>query len=97
MTAVVDQLEAAGLVRRVRDTVDRRRVIVETTDEVARQGAPVYGPLMEDSDRLLAEFDPNQVEVIAEFVHRQRELLTSHTARVANMLGARVSGRRRQR
>jgi len=97
VTAVVDQLEAAGLVRRVRDTVDRRRVIVETTDEVARQAAPVYGPLMEDSGRLLAEFDPDQLEVIAEFVHRQRELLTTHTARVAKMLASRASGRRRQR
>ena len=31
LTAVVDHLEAAGLVRRVRDTVDRRKVIIETT------------------------------------------------------------------
>jgi DNA-binding MarR family transcriptional regulator len=96
VTAVVDGLEAAGLVRRVRDTVDRRRVILETTDEVARRGAPVYGPLVEDADRVLAGFDADQLEVIAEFVRRQRELLTSHTARVADMLAGRVSAPRRR-
>src|SRR6266516_2832158 len=48
VTGVVDRLEAAGLVRRIRDTRDRRRVIVEVTDEPARQGAPVYGPLVAD-------------------------------------------------
>src|SRR6185295_2016536 len=47
VTGVLDRLETAGLVRRVRDTEDRRRVMVELTDEVARQAAPVYGPLME--------------------------------------------------
>src|SRR5438128_3146875 len=40
VTGVLDRLETAGLVRRIRDTHDRRKVIVEVTDEVARPGAP---------------------------------------------------------
>src|SRR6185369_12031512 len=44
VTGVLDRLEAAGLVRRVRDTKDRRKVIVEVTTELDRLGAPVYGP-----------------------------------------------------
>jgi len=89
VTAVVDQLEAAGLVRRERDTVDRRRVIIGATEEVARRGAPVYGPLMEDAGRLLRAFDADQLKVIADFVDGQRELLISHTARVTKMLQSR--------
>src|SRR5437868_2358682 len=42
VTGVLDHLEAVGLVRRVRDTADRRRVIVETTDQMERQGAQAY-------------------------------------------------------
>src|SRR6185369_8890557 len=44
VTGVLDRLEAAGLVRRIRDTKDRRKVIVEVTAELDRLGAPVYGP-----------------------------------------------------
>src|SRR5262245_5647173 len=32
VTTVIDRLEAAGYVRRVRDEADRRRVLVELTD-----------------------------------------------------------------
>src|SRR5438067_7275840 len=89
VTGVVDHLEEAGLVRRVRDTSDRRRVIVEITDAVSRNAAPVYGPLMKDSDEALRVFDTAQLEVIADFVRRERELLRKHTARVETMLSER--------
>src|SRR6476661_4473467 len=74
VTGVLDRLETAGLVRRVRDTKDRRKVIVEVTDDVARQGAPVYGPLIADA-----------LELIARFIRIERDLLAKHTKRVANM------------
>src|SRR5438067_10697419 len=48
VTGVLDHLEAAGLVRRERDTADRRRIIVQVTAELAKWSAPVYGPLMAD-------------------------------------------------
>src|ERR1700741_3415682 len=62
VTGVLDRLEVAGLVRRVRDAEDRRRVIVEVTDEVARVGAPVYGPLIEDAARVHGEFTMGELE-----------------------------------
>jgi len=91
VTGVLDHLEAAGLVRRVRDTVDRRRVIVEVTDELARRGAPVFGPLVADSDKALRDFDTAQLEVVVEFLRRQRVLLGTHTARVRKMLTERAA------
>jgi DNA-binding MarR family transcriptional regulator len=89
VTAVVDQLEVAGYVRRVRDPADRRRVIVEATDEIGRRGAPVYGPLVEDSDKALASFTVDELRVITAFVRTQRELLARHTTRVQGMRGPR--------
>ena len=83
VTGVLDRLEAAGLVRRIRDTQDRRRVIVEVTDELARQGAPVYGPLIADAAEAHAVFDVDELEVITRFIQIERELLAKHTERIA--------------
>jgi DNA-binding MarR family transcriptional regulator len=85
VTGVLDRLEAAGLVRRIRDTQDRRRVIVEITDEVNRVGAPVYGPLIADAAEAHAGFDADQLERITRFIRIERGLLRKHTERVASM------------
>ena len=90
VTGVLDRLEAAGLVRRIRDTQDRRRVIVEVTDEVDRRGAPVYGPLVADATQAHGVFDADQLELIARFIRIERELLAKHTRRVAAMSRAAV-------
>jgi DNA-binding MarR family transcriptional regulator len=92
ITGVLDRLEAAGLVRRIRDTQDRRRVIVEVTDEVNRLGAPVYGPLIADAGEAHAVFDADQLELITQFIRIERGLLRKHTERVASM--SRPSGAR---
>jgi DNA-binding MarR family transcriptional regulator len=42
-TAVIDRLEQKGLVRRVRDAEDRRRVLVEVRPEVRKDAEQLYG------------------------------------------------------
>jgi len=96
VTGVLDHLEAAGLVRRVRDSVDRRRVIIETTDEVQRRGAPVYGPLIKENVEALSDFDADQLELITDFIRRQRGLLTTHTARLHEMRDKQGSSERQE-
>ena len=90
VTGVLDRLEAAGLVRRVRDTQDRRRVIVEVTEKVAEQGAPVYGPLVADAAEAHAVFDADELTVITRFIRIERGLLAKHTNRVAGLPGPHV-------
>jgi DNA-binding MarR family transcriptional regulator len=85
VTGVLDRLEAAGLVRRVRDTQDRRRVIVEVTEELNSLGAPVYGPLIADAAEAHGVFDAAELETITRFIRIERGLLAKHTARVAAM------------
>ena len=89
VTGVLDHLEAAGLVRRVRDAADRRRVNIELTAKVGEQGALVYGPLIADSAEMLAAYSDEQLDVIVDFVRRERELLARHTARLRETLDAR--------
>jgi DNA-binding MarR family transcriptional regulator len=85
VTGVLDRLESAGLVRRVRDTSDRRRVIVEVTDEVMRRGAPVYGPLIEDAAKVHGVFTVEELQLIVRFIRIERDLLARHTRRIEGL------------
>lgn len=89
VTGLIDRLEAAGLVRRVRDGGDRRRVIVELSDEVARRAAPVYGPLVRDSDAALEAFTNDEIETILRYLVATRAILQRHTERVRGLVAER--------
>ncbi len=86
ITAVLDRLEARGLVRRVRDTQDRRKVMVELAADLDALSVPVFGPFMEDANRSLATYSDSQVAFLIRFLHDNRELLVKHTARLHQML-----------
>jgi DNA-binding MarR family transcriptional regulator len=66
-TALIDRLEQKGLVRRTRDTEDRRRVLVEVTPEVRRRAAELYGPPEEAGDDL-AGYTDEQLEFLIGFL-----------------------------
>ena len=68
VTTVIDRLEAAGYVRRVRDETDRRRVLVELTDEARRRAWEVWGPIAEEAGRLFAAYDEEQLRFILDFM-----------------------------
>jgi len=62
ITAVIDRLEAAGLVRRVRDAADRRRVLVTPeVEELRRRVAPAYERVGAEWGAYLATLDDDQV------------------------------------
>jgi DNA-binding MarR family transcriptional regulator len=91
VTAMLDRLERAGYVRRLRDVADRRRVLVELTDQ-ARQGASeVYGPLSE----AMAEFErysDHELRLIRDFLRMGSATLIAHAARVEKLRRARDGG-----
>ncbi len=86
VTAVVDRLEAAGLVRRVRDTADRRRVFVEVTPKVEALATPIFGPMAEESYRALATYTDAELELISGFIRTSRELLKRHSSRIYDLI-----------
>jgi DNA-binding MarR family transcriptional regulator len=93
-TAALDRLEAAGLVRRVRDDADRRRVMVEVTPEVERRVGPVFAPFLEDGQVLAAGYSPDEWAVILRFMRDDRALLQKHTARIHRLIEEREAGSR---
>lgn len=80
ITAVVDRLERAGLVRRLRDSDDRRRVRVEALPSSMRRIGPLYGRLAASTARLNGEFDDRQLTVVVAYLSRALELVAEHVA-----------------
>ena len=54
-----------------------------------RGAAPVYGPLVEESNRVHGVFYTGQLELITDFIRCERGLLAKHTDRLHAMLAAR--------
>jgi DNA-binding MarR family transcriptional regulator len=69
ITGVVDRLERAGYVRRVKDPRDRRRVIVELVSKKAMaEIAPLYAGMAQAVDKLCARYSDEQLAVVLDFV-----------------------------
>jgi DNA-binding MarR family transcriptional regulator len=89
ITAVIDRLERAGYVRRLRDPADRRRVLVETTDrfkELAEHAWwPIASVLMDAGPRFTRE----QLDGIREFLRLGAELNYRRAAELAEEVARR--------
>jgi DNA-binding MarR family transcriptional regulator len=84
VTALLDRLERAGWVRRLRDDTDRRRILVELTDKARQGAAEVYGPFV----NVQSEFDKYsdaELRFITRYIERGSELLLEHAARIEEM------------
>jgi DNA-binding MarR family transcriptional regulator len=72
-TALVDRLERAGHVRRVRDQRDRRRVTVEVDERAVALGWSHFGPLIGRAVELLRGYDERELAAIRAFLAGVRE------------------------
>ena len=77
-TALIDRLEAKGLVERVRDDTDRRRVLVRMTDEGMRCTYAMYAPLVEEGQGLFAHHTVAELTAMRDLVDAMRELTDRH-------------------
>ena len=79
VTSLIDRLESKGYVRRVRDKVDRRKVIVEPNQAEIAKLAQVFASLQGIFDDLTEGFSDEQLETIIEFskrsAHRSQEAI----------------------
>jgi DNA-binding MarR family transcriptional regulator len=82
MTGVLDRLEKAGFVRRLRDTVDRRKVWITALPEAEREIAPMFQRLAAAIDSILADYDTATLATMVEFYGRTRRVLVEETAKL---------------
>ncbi len=77
-TALIDRLEAKGLVERVRDDTDRRRVLVRMTDEGMRSTYAMYAPLVDEGQGLFATHTVAELSAMRELLDAMRGLTDRH-------------------
>ena len=77
-TIALDRLERAGLVRRRPNPVDRRSVLVETTDEARRLGRLFFGPLAGHERELLERCSQGELRAIASFLDGLTRAIAEH-------------------
>ncbi|MEV6877100.1 MarR family transcriptional regulator [Amycolatopsis sp. NPDC051128] len=67
VTGVIDRLEKVGLVRRVRDPEDRRKVLVEVVPGVVDRFAPLFQSAFDALRETLAQFSPAERKAIERY------------------------------
>jgi DNA-binding MarR family transcriptional regulator len=81
ITGVIDRLEKAGLVRRGRDVMDRRRVIIELIDNPAHEQMlmQLYGPMGSAIGALVASYSEAEQALLLDFITQAINVLESAT------------------
>jgi DNA-binding MarR family transcriptional regulator len=74
VTVVLDRMERAGYMRRVRDTVDRRRVMVEATPKAHERAWTLYGKIAEKLYEQLERYSDEELELLRDFLRARTEI-----------------------
>jgi DNA-binding MarR family transcriptional regulator len=81
VTGVIDRLEHAGLVRRIRDPLDRRRVVVRLIPQAAQERvAPVFASLLDVWEAELSSYSERELDLILEFQRRTLDIMRGQVA-----------------
>jgi DNA-binding MarR family transcriptional regulator len=87
ITGVLDRLERAGRAVRTHDAEDRRRVVVQPTQEAKREGYFVVLDLADDLDTLLADYSDKEREVIDTFLRDLNRAISRRADQLAQKRG----------
>jgi DNA-binding MarR family transcriptional regulator len=88
VTTLVDRLERAGYARRVRDTADRRRVLVELEPETHRRTMEFYEPLYFETVRLLEGRSDEEIEQMIEFLEHGTAMVEAELEKLEGGAGS---------
>lgn len=83
VTSLIDRMEKKGFVRRIRDTQDRRRVIVEADPDALTRLATIFATLQPDFADLFDGYSDEELRVIVEFIERSSQKALAAIARLS--------------
>ncbi len=75
ITSVLNRLEKAGYVRRIKDPGDLRIVWAEPVYANLYQLKEVFGPLAEAMNQLYARYTPQELETLLDYLERSNQIL----------------------
>ncbi|TDD35817.1 MarR family winged helix-turn-helix transcriptional regulator [Saccharopolyspora elongata] len=73
VSRMIDRLDAAGCIERVRDPGDRRKVLIEPTAEGLDRIRAYYAGLAACTRDELADFTDEELDVVLRFIHLVRD------------------------
>ena len=82
ITAVLDRLERGQWIRRERDPVDRRRVIVYGSQAEHAKMQPIFTALRKSTREVLGRYSKEQLELIGDFLRRTAAVAAQHRQRL---------------
>jgi DNA-binding MarR family transcriptional regulator len=82
MTAALDRLEKKGYVRRVADADDRRRVLLEVTEQMRERSWDLWGPLAERAAPYLDRMTAAEIEFLIGYMRVATELNGTRAAEI---------------
>ncbi|HET6332130.1 MAG TPA: MarR family transcriptional regulator [Polyangiales bacterium] len=92
VTALIDRLEARGLVRRAADANDRRKVLVEPVPQRTAELNQPYAAIASATTSLMRRFDERELAAIAEFLNAGAEYAEKYVASPATDAKRRPGG-----
>ncbi len=84
VTSVVDRLERAAHVVRVRDAADRRRVLLHVSAAGLALGLEFFGPLGARTDAVVEGFTDAELDVVRRFLAGTAAAMTAHHESLAS-------------
>jgi DNA-binding MarR family transcriptional regulator len=84
VTNLIDRLERKGFVRRVPDSRDRRRVMVEPIVDRVTAARELFESARRTLARLFDQYSDRDLVVIADFLRRNAERLRAETSKLAS-------------
>jgi DNA-binding MarR family transcriptional regulator len=78
LTTVVDRLAERGLVARVSDPADRRKVVVRLTALADHISSQLYGPVVQWSLQNFEKYSTEELELIEGFIKSGRDFQAEH-------------------
>jgi DNA-binding MarR family transcriptional regulator len=82
-TGLIDRLENAGHLRRVRDTQDRRRVLLTVEEQAVALGWSFFGPLITELVTATRSFSEAELDTVRRFLLTMTEIVLA-TRRAPN-------------
>jgi DNA-binding MarR family transcriptional regulator len=82
VTTILDRMEKAGYLQRVRGQEDRRKIMVELTAEAARRTWEIWGPIARWSESELSRYSEAELDFVLAFLRRGRAFLEEYVAKL---------------
>ncbi|MDG4853348.1 MULTISPECIES: MarR family transcriptional regulator [unclassified Mesorhizobium] len=82
VTALIDRLEARGLVTRTRSLEDRRKVVIEATELTREFSERYYGAIAREGEKVMAAFSDAELATVLRFIDAALELQSEQLARL---------------